>query len=405
MKKMLLVLGLMLAVALPASANGPAGSPEFGVSFDVFYSSLDPYGEWIQLQPQFYVWRPLRVAAHWRPYFQGEWAWTSDGWYWISDEPWAWAAYHYGRWYYDDYYGWVWMPGYDWAPAWVEWRYSNDVIGWAPLSPYAVFQAGFGIRYSRSWVTPNFYWCFAGLRYMGGVGLYRHIYDVGDNHRYLGMTRSADGIRFENSRIINRGPDRTFVQERGGGPVRESRVIDVRERSEQGVTRQGDLSEIRVYRPRTNEGLSGSETARPGRVRQAERTPSLDLGRTDLSQRMRGETRVPSRQQVSPQPVTPREQPGVRRVPDARSREQQRAPRATPDVNRQVQPRQDRTKETPRRSVQQQMNRSAAPAQRQQDVRTPQVRQPGWAAGSEQRPRVERFRQEGTRKTEGRRAR
>src|SRR5437867_6434237 len=116
MKRALVVVGLLL-LGLSGSFANPVG-----VSFGVFYSSLSPYGEWIQCDAGVYAWRPIGVAVGWRPYYTGRWCWTDDGWYWGSDEPWAWAAYHYGRWYYDDFYGWVWIPGYDWAPAWVEWR-------------------------------------------------------------------------------------------------------------------------------------------------------------------------------------------------------------------------------------------------------------------------------------------
>jgi len=45
------------------------------------------------------------------------------------------ATYHYGRWVYDSYYGWLWTPGTQWAPAWVSWREGGDYIGWAPLPP------------------------------------------------------------------------------------------------------------------------------------------------------------------------------------------------------------------------------------------------------------------------------
>ena len=138
MKKVVLLLGLFLMGLSDSSANYlPHGS--VGVSFGVFYSSMSPYGEWIAIDHDVYAWHPLDVGPDWRPYTVGRWVWTDDGWYWFSDEPWGWAAYHYGRWYYDDFYGWVWIPGYEWAPAWVEWRYGEDYVGWAPLSPYAVF--------------------------------------------------------------------------------------------------------------------------------------------------------------------------------------------------------------------------------------------------------------------------
>jgi len=30
----------------------------------------------------------------WQPYCNGNWQRTDAGWYWVSDEPWAWATYH-----------------------------------------------------------------------------------------------------------------------------------------------------------------------------------------------------------------------------------------------------------------------------------------------------------------------
>ena len=31
--------------------------------------------------------------------------------------------------------GWCWVPGVEWAPAWVSWRMGGDYIGWAPCGP------------------------------------------------------------------------------------------------------------------------------------------------------------------------------------------------------------------------------------------------------------------------------
>ena len=52
--------------------------------------------------------------------------------------------FHYGRWYRDS-VGWVWVPGYDWGPAWVCWRQGDGYCGWAPLPPAAVFKPGIGL--------------------------------------------------------------------------------------------------------------------------------------------------------------------------------------------------------------------------------------------------------------------
>ena len=59
------------------------------------------------------------MPAGWRPYYYGRWEWTTEGWLWVSDEPFGWATYHYGRWSFDGGLGWFWVPGYQWAPAWV----------------------------------------------------------------------------------------------------------------------------------------------------------------------------------------------------------------------------------------------------------------------------------------------
>ena len=74
-----------------------------GVTFNYFYYSLAPYGEWIQIDNNLIVWKPEMVGMRWSPYSVGRWVWTDYGWYWDSYEPLGWATYHYGRWIYDDY--------------------------------------------------------------------------------------------------------------------------------------------------------------------------------------------------------------------------------------------------------------------------------------------------------------
>src|SRR6185436_20017344 len=87
-----------------------------------FHAPLTPHGSWIEVGSYGRCWRPSGIAVSWRPYCYGSWAWTDCGWYWESDEPWTWACYHYGSWVVDSHHGWVWVPGIEWAPAWVSWR-------------------------------------------------------------------------------------------------------------------------------------------------------------------------------------------------------------------------------------------------------------------------------------------
>lgn len=79
--------------------------------------------------------RLARTTA-WRPYVDGCWSWSTLGWAWQSNEiTFGWATYHYGRWINLSRHGWLWVPGCEWAPAWVASRQSRDYIGWAPLPP------------------------------------------------------------------------------------------------------------------------------------------------------------------------------------------------------------------------------------------------------------------------------
>lgn len=122
------------AMDLGAPTQAEAG---FDVDESYFYVSLGSEGNWVRNDQFGWVWYPYGRSANWRPYTMGRWVSTSYGdWMWVSDESFGWATYHYGRWFMDPYYGWAWMPGRVWAPAWVSWRECDDYVGWAPLGPW-----------------------------------------------------------------------------------------------------------------------------------------------------------------------------------------------------------------------------------------------------------------------------
>src|SRR5262249_13735267 len=99
-----------------------------------YQEELAPYGAWRNDPTYGSVWQPA-VDPGWRPYADGQWVWTSYGWTWGSSGPWAWT-FHYGRWTFLPGYGWVWVPGTVWGPAWVDWYVSDGYVGWAPLPPF-----------------------------------------------------------------------------------------------------------------------------------------------------------------------------------------------------------------------------------------------------------------------------
>jgi hypothetical protein len=117
-------------------------SPAHAQVSDEFQAALEPYGHWEQHGRWGDVWVPEGRPDGWRPYTVGHWVYTDDwGWYWVSDgdeEDWGWVTYHYGRWLRDRDIGWFWVPSDEWGPAWVDWRQSDEYVGWAPAPPESV---------------------------------------------------------------------------------------------------------------------------------------------------------------------------------------------------------------------------------------------------------------------------
>ncbi|GMU85381.1 MAG: hypothetical protein AMXMBFR48_06230 [Ignavibacteriales bacterium] len=199
------------------------GSKRFTVSFGIFYTQLSPYGRWIELDDNLIVWKPARKFRGFKPYHSGRWMWTNYGWYWDSYEPFGNVVYHYGRWMYDYYYGWVWVPDYEWAPAWVEWSYDDDYIGWAPMRPLI----SINVRY-------NYYYDFDKYRYrdynfvryrdFGSQRVQDRILRDNDNERYYKSARMRSEVSRDRDRVVNNGFDRDFVRARGGSVDDERRI-------------------------------------------------------------------------------------------------------------------------------------------------------------------------------------
>ena len=99
---------LAATMLLLPSARGGQGE----VSYEFFYAALQASGMWMESVEFGYVWQP-RIAtdsADWRPYTDGYWSHTDQGWTWVSYEDFGWATYHYGRWAHLAETGWIWIP-------------------------------------------------------------------------------------------------------------------------------------------------------------------------------------------------------------------------------------------------------------------------------------------------------
>lgn len=194
----------------PTAAPVAAPNDEEAGSYATFYRKLDPYGDWIETGNYGFVFQPRPAARSrdWRPYTNGHWVYTDAGWTWISDEPFGWATYHYGRWTRLREVGWVWVPGNDWAPAWVSWRRGNDFVGWAPLPPQAHFNRTTGIQISSDstyGISPEQY-AFVPASQFGGPQSTRAIVPPARNVTIIKQTTNITNITINNSTVVDRGP-------------------------------------------------------------------------------------------------------------------------------------------------------------------------------------------------------
>jgi hypothetical protein len=220
---------------LPGDTPPPSDRPIADAQIETFYRELAPYGRWIDTHEYGRVWIP-KVEAGFMPYAtKGHWIVTSYGNTWVSDYPWGWAAFHYGRWYWSDTLGWVWVPGKIWGPAWVVWRTGGGYYGWAPLGPSVTININ----------IPIGWWTYAPQTYITST----HIYNY-----YLPAPRVVEvhnntTVIVNNYRVNNRtyvyGPKRQEIEKVTNSNVTVYRIDRV---AKPGTTKVEGRS-VRIYQP------------------------------------------------------------------------------------------------------------------------------------------------------------
>ncbi len=230
-----------------------------GIDVDYFYDELGPYGEWVW-HPRFgYVWLPTRVSETWRPYTVGHWIYTDEyGWYWDSYEPFAWAVYHYGRWGYDWDFGWFWVPGDTWAPAWVQWRYGNDYVGWAPIGPH---RDGYAYGQPLSYDPPVAEaWVFVAPRYLTSRSIYRYALPPSDLGPAFVGAPNVYRPEFRGGVIFNFGFPRDRAARFGGGPIVGKKIYRMDRKGGRYGKFEGGEDGIRVFAPGFQKGVKPNRT-------------------------------------------------------------------------------------------------------------------------------------------------
>ena len=220
MKQIVLAL-TMISLLLPLGSRVEADTE---VSLNFFYDNLSPYGSWIDVIGYGYCFQPSVAVdnADWRPYADGYWAYTDVGWTWVSYEDFGWATYHYGRWTDLAEFGWVWVPGYEWGPAWVSWRTGGDYVGWAPLPPVSnVIYEGHAItgQVDVLFDIGPLYYNFCDVRYIGEPVLRGRIFAPSRNVTIINQTINVTNITYNNSTVYNYGPNYNRLNQYSVRPI------------------------------------------------------------------------------------------------------------------------------------------------------------------------------------------
>ncbi|MEW6143923.1 MAG: DUF6600 domain-containing protein [Thermodesulfobacteriota bacterium] len=301
-KVMVFVLALALFAGVGMMEYEEKAHADTAFSFGLFYNSLGAYGSWVPISGYGYGWYPTGVGPGWQPYLNGQWVWTDQGWAWSSYEPWGWATYHYGRWIYDSYYGWTWIPGTTWAPAYVSWYQAPGYYGWSPLPPDNNFFIEIGISfvdYDYGYYGP-YYGGYGG--YYGGNYGYKHwkhkkghYYDndyyapgehcvfvpedkftnrnaklvaLDNDHKLTVMrnVKNVTNIKAENNKIYNFGPEKSNIERAVKGKLQPANLVD------------SDLADLRAGRNGKNLDGNNYKVFRPSIEKKEGETPFNSQG-------------------------------------------------------------------------------------------------------------------------------
>ena len=296
------------SVSVGVSVPLPSVGIEIRADSD-FYEPLAPQGEWVTIGSYGRCWRPGHVARDWRPYCNGNWELTDAGWYWVSDEPWAWATYHYGRWDFADQYGWYWVPQTQWAPAWVSWHQGAGYVGWAPLQPSVSISVGGYVGFNQSRIPQRGYVFVDQHRFLEPV---RPTSVVANNTTIINKTTLITNTRVVNKTVINGGPATAVVEKASGRKVQPVQVQELRHKQEAVVSKQrtpASAADKKVQPPVRTENESRLKKAdaapAPAQVEKPVVTPRTTAPPTPTGRTKEIEKASPSPSHVEPRPVTP----------------------------------------------------------------------------------------------------
>jgi hypothetical protein len=341
MARWLVTLALLLlpsarsSLAQEYGAYEEAGEEQLPDEVAEFYDTLSQHGTWFQLRRYGWVWQPSveEVGTDFVPYTNGRWQLTDVGWTWVSGYPWGWAAFHYGRWFLHPRYGWLWKPGTEWAPAWVEWRAGDGYVGWAPMAPdwYGTLPEDYG-------------WSVVAEPYFVAADLHRRLFHGRDFARFRALEPLRERREIGGARVPV-GPPPSQIAARVGRPIPPQPIARLQQQTKLWSPRMAPTVQGRTLAPAQHARAPlPPRSAAPGRPQALPNvaapphapapqatTPSRAPGEATAHGRAPGVAPAPSSQPAAQHPSSPPSTPQpAAPPPSGRSGASPNAPAPTP---------------------------------------------------------------------------
>jgi hypothetical protein len=187
----------------------------------------------------------------------------------LSSQPWGWAAYHYGRWYFDPRYGWVWVPGTEWAPAWVSFYQGGGYVGWAPLPPNVSLSVAIG---GRLQLDPRSY-CFVDERHFADRNVRQWVMPSSRNRTLVRTTVNVTRFSRSGDRWVNRSVAPERIERVTNRRIERRRIVDVVE-SRSAARPQVQTDRVALFRPQISSRVTHPPANLHRESRQVTRRPS-----------------------------------------------------------------------------------------------------------------------------------
>ena len=155
-------------------------------------------------------------------------------------------------------------------------------MGWAPLSPYAIFDIVIGIHYSYDYYVPYNHWNYVNYNHFCDDHVYNYYVAPKYKYRVHNRTKMRTNYSYYDGRVRNDGVEFDRIRERSGRNIERRNVVSVNDPNE--LTRDRNSKnrdkEIRTYF--ANPDDVSRDGLRDVKVVKKDRKSTLEISKVEL---------------------------------------------------------------------------------------------------------------------------